>query len=176
VIFRETSIPGAFVIELEAHRDERGSFARAFCAREFEAHGIDPRVVQCNVSTNRLRGTLRGLHAQRPPHAEGKLVRCVRGAIHDVILDLRHGSTTRTEHFAVCLRAGDDRMLYVPEGVYHGFLTLEDDSEVFYQMTEYYEPGSAVGVRWNDPAFGIEWPEPVKIVSDRDAAYPDWTG
>jgi dTDP-4-dehydrorhamnose 3,5-epimerase len=176
VIFRETPIPGAFLIELDPLRDERGSFARTFCAREFEAHGLDPRAVQCNLSENRERGTLRGLHSQRPPHAEAKLVRCTRGALYDVILDLRTGSAGFGKHVGVPLRVGDGRMLYVPKGVYHGFLTLEDDTEVFYQMSEFYEPSSAVGVRWNDPAFGIEWPEPVRVISPRDASYPDWSG
>jgi dTDP-4-dehydrorhamnose 3,5-epimerase len=174
VIFRETGIPGAFLIELEPHRDERGSFARTFCAREFEAHGLDARVVQCNVSENRWRGTLRGMHAQRPPHAEAKLVRCTRGAIHDVILDLRPGSAAHGKHVGVTLRAGEGRMLFVPEGVHHGFLTLEDDTEVFYQMSQFYEPSAAVGVRWNDPAFGIQWPAAVRVISERDASYPDW--
>jgi dTDP-4-dehydrorhamnose 3,5-epimerase len=174
VIFRETLVPGAFLIELEPHRDERGSFARSFCAREFEAHGLDPRVVQCNLSENRFRGTLRGLHAQRPPHAEAKLVRCTRGALHDVILDLRPDSAALGKHTAVTLRAGDGCMLYVPKGVFHGFLTLEDDTAVFYQMSEFYEPSAAQGVRWNDPAFGIQWPEPVRVISERDASYPDW--
>ena len=174
MIFRETMVPGAFLIELEPYHDERGSFARTFCAREFEAHGLDPRVVQCNLSQNELRGTLRGMHAQRPPHAEAKLVSCVRGAIHDVILDLRPDSAALGKHVAVTLRARDGRMLYIPTGVYHGFLTLEDESEVFYQMSEFYEPSAASGVRWNDPAFGIEWPEPVRVISERDATYPDW--
>jgi dTDP-4-dehydrorhamnose 3,5-epimerase len=174
VIFRETPISGAFLIELEPHRDERGAFARTFCAREFEAHGLESRVVQCNLSQNESRGTLRGLHAQRTPHAEAKLVRCTRGAIHDVILDLRPGSGSLGKHVGVALRAGDGRMLFVPKGVYHGFLTLADDTEVFYQMSEFYEPRAASGVRWNDPAFAIEWPEPVRVISERDAQYPDW--
>ena len=176
MIFRETPIPGAFLIELEPHRDERGSFARTFCAREFAAHGLESRVVQCNLSRNRSRGTLRGMHAQRPPHGEDKLVYCVRGAIHDVILDLRAGSAALGKHVAVTLRAGDGRMLYIPKGVFHGFLTLEDDTEVFYQMSEFYEPSAACGVRWSDPAFSIEWPEAVRAISERDASYPDWSG
>jgi dTDP-4-dehydrorhamnose 3,5-epimerase len=174
VIFRETRIAGAFLIELERQRDERGSFARTFCAREFESHGLDARVVQCNLSENRWRGTLRGMHAQRAPHAEAKLVRCTRGALHDVILDLRPDSPSRGEHVAVRLSADENRMLFVPKGVYHGFLTLEDDTEVFYQMSEYYEPSSAVGVRWNDPAFGIVWPGEVRVISERDASYSSW--
>jgi dTDP-4-dehydrorhamnose 3,5-epimerase len=131
-------------------------------------------VVQCNVSHNRSRGTLRGMHAQKAPHAETKLVSCVRGAIHDVILDLRPGSAAIGKHVAVALRERDGRMLYVPKGVYHGFLTLADDTEVFYQMSEFFEASAATGVRWNDPAFGIDWPEPVRVISERDANYPDW--
>ena len=176
MIFRETPIPGAFWIELETHPDERGSFARTFCVREFEAHGLDARVAQCNRSYNRLRGTLRGMHTQRAPHAEAKLVRCTRGAIHDVILDLRPGSAAHGKHVAVTLRANDGHMLFIPAGVHHGFLTLEDDTEVFYQMSEFYEPTAASGVRWNDPAFAIEWPEEVRVISERDASYPDWAG
>ena len=176
MIFRETSVPGAFWIELEAHPDERGSFARTFCVREFEAHGLDPRVAQCNLSFNRRRGTLRGMHTQRAPHAEAKLVRCTRGSIYDVILDLRPGSGAHGKHVAVTLCARDGRMLYIPKGVYHGFLTLEDDTEVFYQMSEFYEPSAASGVRWNDPAFAIAWPGEVRVISARDASYPDWTG
>jgi len=176
VIFRETPIPGAFLIELEPHRDERGSFARTFCAREFAAHGLDSRVVQCNVSHNRARGTLRGMHAQRAPYAEAKLVSCARGAIHDVILDLRPDSAALGKHVGVDLRERDGRALYVPKGVFHGFLTLEDDTEVFYQMSEFFEASAAVGVRWNDPAFAIEWPAEVRVISDRDASYPDWAG
>ena len=174
MIFRETAIPGAFLLTPEPHADERGSFARTFCAREFEAHGLEPRVVQCNVSVNRRRGTLRGLHGQRAPHAEAKLVRCVRGRIFDVILDLRPGSPAHLEHLGVELSAAEGPMLFVPEGVYHGFLTLEDDTEVFYQMSQFHEPEAAVGVRWNDPAFGIAWPETVRVISERDASYPDF--
>ncbi len=176
MIFHETAIPGAFRIELEPQRDERGSFARSFCAREFEAHGLNPRVVQCNVSHNRRRGTLRGLHAQRAPHAEAKLVHCLRGALYDVILDLRSGSAALGKRVALTLREGDGQLFYVPEGVFHGFLTLEDSTEVFYQMSEFYHPEAAIGVRWNDPAFGIDWPEAVRVISERDASYPDWSG
>ena len=176
MIFRETPIPGAFLIELEPHRDDRGTFARTFCAREFAAHGLETRVVQCNLSHNRARGTLRGMHAQRPPHAEDKLVQCVRGAIHDVILDLRPDSPALGKHVSVPLRAGDGRMLFIPKGVFHGFLTLADDTDVFYQMSEFYEPSAAQGVRWNDPAFAIEWPEAVRAISERDASYADWSG
>jgi dTDP-4-dehydrorhamnose 3,5-epimerase len=175
VIFHETAIPGAFLLELERFEDERGSFARSFCAREFEAHGLNPLVAQCNVSANRRRGTLRGMHgqAERP---EAKLIRCTRGALYDVILDLRPDSPAHGKHVGVELRQDDGRLFYVPEGVYHGFLTLADDTEVFYQMSQFYEPEGAVGVRWNDPAFGIAWPEEVRVISERDACYPDWAG
>jgi dTDP-4-dehydrorhamnose 3,5-epimerase len=176
VIFHATDIPGALLIELEPHRDERGAFARSFCAREFEARGLNPHVLQCNVSHNRRRGTLRGMHSQRAPHEEAKLIRCLRGALYDVILDLRPDSPALGKHVAVTLGEGDGRQFYVPEGVFHGFQTLEDDTEVFYQMSEFYRPEAAVGVRWNDPAFGISWPDEVRVISERDASYPDWSG
>ena len=174
MIFHDTDIPDAFVIELEPHLDDRGAFTRTFCAREFEANGLDPVVAQCNLSMNHERGTLRGMHCQQPPHGEAKLVRCLSGAVHDVIIDLRPDSVAFGKHLGLTLRAGDDRMLYMPAGVYHGFLTLEDNTEVFYQMSDYYEPDAAMGVRWDDPAFGIGWPEPVRVISTRDASYPDW--
>lgn len=174
MIFNETPIGGAFLIELERHEDERGFFARSFCRREFEAHGLDPTVAQCNVSLSREAGTMRGLHSQAPPHEEAKLVRCTHGSIHDVILDLRWGSATFLRHFGVALTADERNMLYVPKGVYHGFLTLEPNCEVFYQMSEFYVPGKSLGVRWDDPAFGIEWPREVRVMSDRDRSYPDF--
>jgi dTDP-4-dehydrorhamnose 3,5-epimerase len=176
VIFTESPLRGAFVIEPEPREDERGFFARTWCQQEAEAHGLDPRVVQCNISYNKIRGTLRGLHYQRPPFAEAKLVRCTRGAIFDVILDLRAGSPSYKRHFAVTLSAENRAMLYVPEGFAHGFQTLLDDTEVFYQMSQYYAPDSAVGIRWNDPAFDILWPEDVRTLSDRDRSYPDYAG
>lgn len=177
MIMREMGLSGAYVIELEPHADERGYFGRSYCVREFEAHGLDPRVVQCNVSYNRQRGTLRGMHYQAAPDAEAKLVRCTRGAVYDVIVDLRPESTTFCEWRGVELSAEPGvpaRMVYVPEGFAHGFQTLEDDSEVFYQMSEFYAAQSARGVRWDDPAFGIEWPEPVRVISERDRTYPDF--
>jgi dTDP-4-dehydrorhamnose 3,5-epimerase len=174
VIFTKTPLGGAFLIDLEPVGDERGFFARSFCRREFEAHGLNPDIAQCNVSLNRHRGTLRGMHWQDAPHQEAKLVRCTRGAIHDVIIDLRQGSPTFAAHFSTDLTAVDRRMLYVPEGFAHGFLTLEDDTEVFYQMSEFFAPESARGVRYDDPAFGIRWPIEILVVSDRDRSHPDW--
>jgi dTDP-4-dehydrorhamnose 3,5-epimerase len=174
MIFTETPLAGAFLIDLEPVADERGFFARSFCRREFTAHGLNPNLAQCNISLNRRRGTLRGMHWQAAPHQEAKLVRCTRGAIHDVIIDLRPGSPTVAQHISARLTAADRRMLYVPEGFAHGFLTLEDDTEVFYQMSEFYAPESARGLRYDDPAFAIRWPIEILVVSDRDRSYPDW--
>lgn len=171
--FRPSPLHGACVVELEKIEDERGFFARSWCTREFEEQGLNPRLVQCNVSWNRSHGTLRGMHYQTAPVAEAKLVRCVRGALHDVLIDLRPDSATYRRHFGVELSAQNRRMVYVPEGVAHGFLTLEDDTEVFYQMSEFYDPDHAAGVRWDDPAFGICWPSEVLVISDRDRTYPD---
>ena len=175
VIFSETALKGAFLVEPERKEDSRGFFARAWCAREFEANGLKPIMVQCNLSYNVKKGTLRGLHYQTPPYGEAKLIRCTMGAIYDVIIDLRRDSATFTKHLAVVLTAQNHRMLYIPEGFAHGFQTLEDGTEVFYQMSEYYFPASARGIRWNDPAFGITWPEEERIISERDQNYPDFT-
>lgn len=174
MIFTETRLANAFVIDPEPYADERGLFARTFCAREFAEHGLDTTPVQCNVSLNRGRGTMRGMHWQAAPHEEAKLVRCTHGAIHDVIVDLRPDSATFGEHVGVELTAGNRRMLYVPEGFAHGFLTLEDDTEVFYQMSAFYEPDAARGLRYDDPALGIRWPAEVRVVSERDRSWPDW--
>jgi dTDP-4-dehydrorhamnose 3,5-epimerase len=176
MIFSETALPGAVVIELERVADERGFFARSFCAREFAAHGLDARVAQCNISFNRVKGTLRGLHFQRPPHAEAKLVRCTAGRVYDVIVDLRPDSPAFCRHVAIELSARNRTMLYVPQGVAHGFQTLEDESEVFYQMSAPYERDAAAGVRWDDAAFAIAWPLAVSVVSARDRSYPDFAG
>ncbi|PYM94888.1 MAG: dTDP-4-dehydrorhamnose 3,5-epimerase [Candidatus Rokuibacteriota bacterium] len=176
MIFTETPLKGAFVIEPEPLADARGFFARTWCQREAEQHGLNPRLVQCSVSFNRRRGTLRGLHYQAAPHEEAKLVRCTAGALHDVIVDLRRDSPTFRGHFAAGLSAKNRRMLYVPEGFAHGFQTLEDGTEIFYQMSEFYSPESARGVRWDDPAFGIVWPDADRIINDRDRAYPDFAG
>lgn len=175
MIFRETDVPGAYVIDLDRHADERGFFARSWCRRAFREHGLNPRIVQCNISYNEARGTLRGMHYQMPPHEEAKLVRCTRGRIYDVIIDLRRDSPAFTQYVGIELNDRNRTMLYVPEGVAHGFLTLDDDTEVFYQMSAFYAPEAARGVRWNDPAFGIDWPAPVRQIKERDARYPDFT-
>jgi len=172
MIFRETELPGVWVIDPEPSTDERGFFARTWCAREFEARGLTAELAQCSVSWNRTRGTVRGLHYQAAPHEEAKLVRCTRGAVHDVALDLRPGSPTRHRWTAVELSADTRRMLFVPEGVAHGFQTLVDDTEVFYQISRFHQPDAQRGVRWHDPALGIRWPVRDAIVSARDAALP----
>jgi dTDP-4-dehydrorhamnose 3,5-epimerase len=169
--FTETELAGAFVVDLEPHRDERGFFARAFDAAEFERRGLSGAVAQVSLSHNDRRGTLRGMHFAAP-QGETKLVRCVRGAMHDVIVDVRPGSATRGRHVAVELSAGNRRALYVPEGFAHGFQTLADDTEVLYQIAQYHTPGSERGLRFDDPALGIEWPLPVTVISARDRAWP----
>jgi dTDP-4-dehydrorhamnose 3,5-epimerase len=176
VIFTETALPGAFVIEPERLEDQRGFFARTWCARELETRGLDSRLAQCSISFNKRRGTLRGMHYQVPPAAETKLVRCTTGAICDVIIDLRPDSPTFTRHVAVILSAENRKTLYVPVGFAHGFQTLADDTEVFYQMSEFHAPEHARGVRWDDPAFGICWPEDERIITERDRTYPDFMG
>jgi len=173
VRFIPTDLAGAYVIEPDKMEDERGFFARTFCRDEFAAHGLHRVFVQCNVSFNARKGTLRGLHFQAQPHEEAKLVRCTRGAIYDVIVDIRRKSPTFKRWGAFELSAKNHRMLYAPEGFAHGFQTLEDNCEVFYQMSEMYHSGLARGVRWNDPAFAIRWPVADPFVSQRDAHYPD---
>jgi dTDP-4-dehydrorhamnose 3,5-epimerase len=172
VRFVETDLSGAFVVELERAEDERGFFARSWCSAEFAEMGLNASIVQCNVSYNRRRGTLRGLHFQVSPHEEAKLVRCTRGAMYDVIVDLRPESATQYAWFGIELSADNHRMIYVPEGFAHGFQTLVDDTEVFYQMTAEYRAASARGLRWNDPSLGITWPISNPVVSARDAGYP----
>lgn len=172
--FIETELSGAFIVEAEPFEDERGSFARVWCQREFEAHGLNPRLVQCNISQNKKKGTLRGMHFQAAPSAEAKLVRCIRGGLCDVIIDLRAGSPAYGKWTAVELTADSPRMLYIPEGFAHGFQTLEDNTDVFYQMSEFYVPECAMGIRWNDPLFNIEWPLAAPILSDKDRNYPDF--
>jgi dTDP-4-dehydrorhamnose 3,5-epimerase len=175
VIFLETKLKGAYIIELEKREDGRGFFARSWCEKEFADHGLEARSVQCNISFNKKRGTLRGMHYQVEPFAEAKLVRCTQGAIYDVIIDLRPGSPTFKQYFAEILSAENHKMLYVPERFAHGFQALENHTEVFYQMSRSYAPEFARGVRWNDAAFGIQWPIGNPIILERDNNYPDFT-
>jgi len=174
MIFRETKLPGAFAIDLEPKTDERGCFVRTWCQHEFAAHGLNTKLARCSVSFNTRKGTLRGMHYQLAPHAETKLVRCTRGAIYDVIVDLRPQSPKFKDSFGIVLTAEKRDMLYVPEGCAHGFLTLEEGAEVFYQISEFQSPESARGVRFDDPAFGIAWPEKVEVISERDRNYPNF--
>jgi dTDP-4-dehydrorhamnose 3,5-epimerase len=174
VIFTPTKLPGAFVVKPEQKEDFRGLFARSYCLEEFERQGLNPRVVQCSISFNKKRGTLRGMHYQAPPHPEVKLVRCTRGAVYDVMIDLRRDSPTFREWTAEVLSAENRHAFYIPEGFAHGFQTLEDNSEVFYQMSEFYHPESARGVRYDDPLFKIRWPIADPIIIDRDREYPDF--
>jgi dTDP-4-dehydrorhamnose 3,5-epimerase len=173
--FKPTSLDGAYLVSPELISDERGSFARTYCKNEFEDKGLCPKFVQCNISYNKQSSTLRGMHYQTSPYPEAKLVRCTKGSLYDVIIDLRKESSTLTKWFGVHLSAENRLALYVPEGFAHGFLTLVDDTEVLYQMSEFFHPECSSGVRWNDPAFGIEWPGEVDVISDRDASYPDFT-
>ncbi len=172
MIFTETPLAGAWLLDPERIEDERGFFARTYCRRELEAHGLDPSIAQCSVSYNHWRGTLRGLHFQTAPHEEIKLVRVTRGAVWDVIVDVRPGSPTFKCHFGIVLSAEDRHELYIPKGMAHGFQTLEDETEVFYQISEFYAPDFAWGYRWDDPAFAIPWPEPVTVISEKDRNLP----
>ena len=174
--FIETPLEGAFVIEPERFEDERGFFARTWCQREFITHGLNPNLVQCNISFNHHSGTLRGMHHQAPPHEEAKLVRCTMGSIYDVIIDIRPDSDTYKDWIAVELTAANRKMLYIPEGFSHGFMTLTDDTEVFYQMSVFYAPDFARGIRWNDPQFGIAWPRAVSIMAEKDKRFTDFVG
>jgi dTDP-4-dehydrorhamnose 3,5-epimerase len=174
MIFQDIKIRGAFEIHVEAKPDERGFFARTWCQEEFEKRGLNPRLVQCSISFSVRKGTLRGMHYQADPYAEAKLVRCTQGAIYDVVIDLRPKSPTFKTWIAVDLTAEKRNMVYIPEGCAHGFLTMADESEVLYQMSEIYNPGSARGVRWDDPTFQIVWPAKVEVISERDRTYPDF--
>lgn len=174
MIFNQTPLKDAYIIELERIEDERGFFARSWCVKEFKQHGLNPNLVQCNVSFNKQKGTLRGMHYQAVPHGEAKLVRCTKGAFYDVIIDLRPDSPTFKQWFGVELTADNHKALYIPEGFAHGFQTLEDDTEVFYQMSEFYHPENARGVRWDDAQFGIMWPVEFAAISENDARYPDF--
>jgi dTDP-4-dehydrorhamnose 3,5-epimerase len=174
MIFTEIQLKGAFLIELEPLEDDRGFFARSWCKREFDQHGLGTEFVQCNISFNWKRGTLRGMHYQSLPYEEIKLVRCTRGAIYDVVIDLRPESKTFREWVSIELTEDNRKMLYIPKGFAHGFLTLTENTEVFYQMSEFYAPGHAMGVRWNDPAFNIVWPIDVKVISEKDNKFNDF--
>lgn len=175
MIFTETKLKGCFIITPEIKADERGFFARSWCKKEFSSHGLNPNLVQCNISFNQKKATLRGMHYQAKPHEEAKLVRCTMGSIYDAIVDLRPESPTFKQWVAVELTRENSQMLYVPEGMAHGFQTLVDNTEVFYQMSEFYYPELARGVRWNDPSFNIDWPEQEeRVISDKDRSYPDF--
>ena len=174
VIFKETELPGLYLIEPQRLEDERGFFARAWCEKEFNEHDLKMAIVQCNVSFNKKKGTLRGMHYQTHPYAEVKLIRCTRGSIYDVIVDLRPDSPTFKRYISVILSADNHKSLYVPKGFAHGFQTLEDQTEVFYQMSEFYTPTAAGGFRWNDPMFQITWPHDTRTISSKDLSYPDF--
>jgi len=187
MLFKETKLKGAYIIELEPVEDERGFFARSFCQNEFERAGLNFHIVQCNISYNKKRGTLRGMHYQTAPHQEAKIVSCTKGSVFDVIIDLRPDSPTYCQWFAIELTAHSSletahrspltanyKMLYIPEGFAHGFQTLEDETAVFYQMSEFYQPESARGVRFNDQAFNIKWPVLEIIISERDRSFQDF--
>ncbi|HEY1945140.1 MAG TPA: dTDP-4-dehydrorhamnose 3,5-epimerase [Roseiarcus sp.] len=174
MIFNETEIPGAYIVELEKREDDRGFFARGWCSREFAERGLPTRIAQMNISFNRRKHTLRGFHYQRAPHREDKLLRCIRGAVHDVLIDLRPDSPTFMRHIALELSAANYRTLLVPKGCANAFLTLADDTEVTYLVSEFYAPGAEAGVRWNDPAFAIRWPAEPAVISEKDGAWPDF--
>ena len=174
MIFKETKLDGAYIIELNKLKDERGFFARSWCQKEFEDQGLESRIVQSNVSFNKNKGTLRGMHYQQAPHGETKLIRCTRGALYDVIVDLRPASPTYKQWIGIELTADNYRMLYVPRDFAHGFQTLEDGTEATYHVSEFYTPGAEKGLRWNDPAFQIAWPIEVSVISSKDASWPDF--
>lgn len=175
MIFKETNLKGAYIVEIEQNKDERGFFARSFCEKEFQQQGIDFKVVQCSVSFSKNRGTLRGMHYQSAPYEEAKLVSCTKGKIYDVIIDLRKGSTTYCQWHALELSDEDYKILYVPKGFAHGFQALEDNTEVFYQISEFYHPETACSVRWNDHNFNISWPIPITLISEKDKNCKDFS-
>lgn len=176
MIFNQTKLEGAYLIELDKHEDERGFFARTWCQQEFRDNGLNTNVAQTSISFNKHAGTLRGMHFQVEPYEETKLVRCTRGALHDVIIDLRTGSQTYRQWMAAELSADNYRMLYIPADFAHGFITLEDNTEATYLISDPYVPDSASGIRWDDPAFDIKWPRAIEVISDRDLEWPDFTG
>lgn len=175
MIFTETKLAGAYIIDLQKHEDHRGFFARTWCMQEFEEHGLVPQAVQRNLSLSKQQGTLRGMHYQVAPYQETKLVQCNRGALYDVIVDLRPDSPAYKQWLGVELTADNYRMLYVPRGFAHGFITLEDNTEASYLVSEFYTPGAEGGIRYNDPTFGIEWPVEVRVISDKDKNWPDFS-
>jgi dTDP-4-dehydrorhamnose 3,5-epimerase len=174
VKFTPTPLTGAYLIEPELLVDERGFFARTFCQQEFETYRLNPNLRQCNISFNQKKGTLRGMHYQTKPHEEAKLVRCTMGAIYDVMIDIRSESPTFKQWFAIELTAQNRKMLYIPEGFAHGFQTLVDNTEIFYQMSEFYAADCARGIRWDDPTIGIQWPPDNRIISQKDLQYPNY--
>lgn len=174
MIFTETKLKGAYIIDIEKREDSRGFFARGWCQKEFEAHNLTARILQVNLSSNLKKGTLRGMHYQVAPYEETKLVRCTRGGIYDVIVDVRSDSPTFKQWIGVELTEDNYRMLFVPEGFAHGFITLADRTDVTYQVSEFYTPGAERGARYNDPAFGIVWPAPAAVISEKDANWPDF--
>ncbi|WP_271252838.1 dTDP-4-dehydrorhamnose 3,5-epimerase [Pseudanabaena sp. Chao 1811] len=175
MLFTQTDLEGAYIVEPEKLNDNRGYFARTWCQKEFQIRNLDANLVQCSISFNKKKGTLRGMHLQLPPSAETKLVRCTRGSVYDVIIDLRLDSTTYLQWIAITLTADNSKALYIPKGFAHGFQTLEDNTEIFYQMSDFYSPTCAVGFRWNDPAFKIHWLEEISVISERDQQYKDYT-
>lgn len=172
--FEETKLQGAYIVDLQQLQDERGFFARAYCANEFQSLDMVPEVVQANLSTNQVKGTLRGMHYQLDPYQETKFVRCIRGALYDVIIDLRPESPTYLEWVGVELTADNYRALFVPRDFAHGFVTLEDNTEAFYMVSQFYTPGAESGIRWNDPMFNIEWPIEPAVISEKDASWQDY--
>lgn len=175
MIFTETKLPGAFIIDIEKHQDDRGFFARAWCQNEFEAQGLNTHWVQANLGFSNKKGTIRGLHYQIAPHAEIKLIRCIRGAVYDVIVDLRPESPTYKQWLGVELTADNHKMFYIPEGFAHGYQALVDDAETFYQVSQFYAPGAEKGIRWNDSAFNIEWAITKNLIlSEKDKSWPDY--
>lgn len=172
MIFTEGALPGTYLIDPERKADDRGYFARMFCQEEFAAHGLNQTVAQANLSFNEKRGTLRGMHFQAAPHREVKVVRCMQGALYDVIVDVRPDSDTRGQWMGVELTAENGRALYVPEGFAHGYLTLTDDTEAVYFVSSFYTPGAERGLRYDDPKIGIEWPIPVSVISEKDQSWP----
>jgi dTDP-4-dehydrorhamnose 3,5-epimerase len=175
MIITETKLKGSYIIDIEKLEDERGFFARSWCQKEFANHGLNQHLVQCNISFNSRKGTLRGMHYQIEPFAETKLIRCTMGSLFDVIVDIRNDSPSYKQHIGITLTPQNRTMLYVPEGFAHGFITLEDNTEVCYQMSDFYSPNHARGFRWNDPSFGVQWPGDVRVISERDRCYPDFT-